>query len=110
MIYYPYQYVEVTKLAKPRPDVIRICKICGDEYHPNSSRQMTCNKPKDRICPICGKTYQIICKPKTSGVACSPECIEQVIIRKRTASAVKLIKVCKACGKSFTPKNVRDVY
>lgn len=97
-------------MAKPRPDVIRICKICGDEYHPNSSRQMTCNKPKDHICPICGKTYQVVCKPNAGGVACSPECIEQVIIRKRTASAAKLIKVCKACGKSFTPKTVMDVF
>ena len=92
------------------PNLIRVCKICGRKYHPNSSRQQCCNLPTDKTCPICGKVYQVLCKPKLTQQTCSKKCSDELIIRNRIASAAKLIKVCKACGKPFTPKSARDVY
>ena len=92
------------------PNLIRICKVCGREYHPASSRQRCCNLPIDRTCPICGKTFQVLCKPVNRNKTCSKACADELIIRNRTSSAAKLIKICKACGKPFTPKTIMDVY
>ena len=92
------------------PNLIRVCKVCGREYHPASSRQQCCNLPIDRTCPICGKTFQVLCKPIKGNKTCSKACADELIIRNRTSSAAKLIKTCKACGKPFTPKTIMDVY
>lgn len=92
------------------PNLIRVCKVCGREYHPASSRQQCCNLPIDRTCPICGKTFQVLCKPVKGNKTCSKACADKLIVRNRTSSAAKLIKICKACGKPFTPKTVMDMY
>jgi hypothetical protein len=92
------------------PNIKRICINCGSEYHPASSRQKCCNLPKTVICPICGKEFETICKPGKEHKTCSKGCADKLIQLNRSESASKLKKTCKACGKEFTPKTVRDEY
>lgn len=54
------------------PDTIfRKCEICGDIFHPNTYRQRTCGKPKIKICPVCGKQFEYLCKPDYIKITCS---------------------------------------
>ena len=92
------------------PDIKRICTKCGREYHPASSRQKFCNLPKMVTCPICGKEFETICKPGKEHLTCSKTCADNLIQLNRAESASKVKKICKACGKEFTPKTVRDEY
>lgn len=97
-------------MAIPGPNVIRTCKRCGVQYHPKSSRQQCCNKPIKVPCAICGKLMDQICTFATQSETCSIECQAQLIKQNREASAKKLTKKCKWCGKEFHPKSVRDAY
>jgi len=97
-------------MSAPGPSVIRICKRCGIEYHPKSSRQQCCNRPIEVPCKVCGKLMHQICTFAAQNETCSVECQAQLIKTKREASAKKLVKTCKWCGKEFHPTSVRDVY
>lgn len=97
-------------MAAPGPNVIKICKRCGIEYHPKSSRQQCCNKPIKVPCVVCRKLMDRICTFAAQSETCSIECQSKLIMQKREASAKKLTKKCKWCGKEFHPNSVRDVY
>lgn len=97
-------------MAAPGPNVIKICKRCGIEYHPKSSRQQCCNKPIKVPCVVCGKLMDQICTFAAQSETCSIECQSKLIMQKREASAKKLTKKCKWCGKEFHPNSVRDIY
>lgn len=97
-------------MAVPGPNVIKICKRCGIEYHPKSSRQQCCNKPIKVPCAVCGKLMDQICTFAAHNETCGIECQSKLIMQKREASANKLTKKCKWCGKEFHPNSVRDVY
>lgn len=89
---------------------IRICARCGDEYHPKSSRQKCCNKPIKVPCAICSKLMDQICTFADQSKTCSKACADALIKRTREASAAKIVKTCKYCGKEFSPKFVREEY
>lgn len=87
----------------------RICKRCGKEYHPTSSRQMYCNQEITINCEVCGKPFTAICKshlPRT----CSAECNKILSNKSRSNSVSDITRICKWCGKPFTPVTMRDVY
>ena len=92
------------------PNIIRTCVVCGEKFHPKSTRQKSCNKPIELTCPICGKKYPGICTIAHQKATCSPECQVKMIKQKREASAKLSKKICKWCGKEFIPKTVRDEY
>lgn len=92
-------------------DIIRVCKLCGKEFKPRARKQYCCGEIKVKQCAQCGKNFEYLCT--TDGVkkmTCSPTCQGQYIKAKRMKSASQLTKICKWCGKEFTPKSVRDVY
>lgn len=97
-------------MSTPGPNVIKICKKCGIEYHPKSCRQQCCNRPIKTPCVVCGKLMDQICTFAAQNETCSIECQTILIKQKREASAKKLTKKCKWCGKEFSPNSVRDVY
>lgn len=88
----------------------KICKICGREFIPKSSRQQCCRRPITKTCVICGKTFPGICSSTDTKTTCSDTCAAELIKRNRQSSASKTIKICKWCGKPFHPKSVRDIY
>jgi len=97
-------------MSTPGPNVIKICKKCGIEYHPKSCRQQCCNRPIKTPCVVCGKLMDQICTFAAQNETCSIECQTILIKQKREASAKKITKKCKWCGKEFSPNSVRDVY
>lgn len=97
-------------MGKPGPNCIKKCVLCGDEYHPNSSRQQCCNKPVLKPCVICGKPMNQICTNARQSETCSKECSTLLGNKGRERAAKKLKKVCKYCRKTFIPNSVRDEY
>ena len=93
------------------PDTIfRKCEICGDIFHPNTYRQRTCGKPKTRICLVCGKEFEYLCKPDYIKTTCSRKCADVLAEKKRNENAEKIVRKCAYCGKEFVPKTKIDVY
>lgn len=91
-------------------DIIRVCKICGQEFHPHARKQYCCGEVRVKKCAWCGKEFEYICKPDFNKATCSIECQAQYIKAKRMKSASATTKICKWCGKEFHPKSARDVY
>ena len=86
-----------------------VCKRCGREYHPNSTRQMFCRLPTIVKCEICGKDIETICSnrlPRT----CSDKCANDLANKSRTDAVSNVKLKCKWCGKEFVPKTKFDVY
>lgn len=96
--------------GRPGPEVIRICIKCGNQFHPKSTRQKCCNQVITTPCVVCGKPVQQICTTKPQPKTCSTECTSKLGNLSRENSAHKLTKICKYCGKEFTPKSARDEY
>ena len=95
----------------PGPNVLRICKRCGDQYHPKSARQECCNKPIKVPCAVCGTLMDQICTfNKHQKHTCSKRCTTILGNNLREQNAQKLTKICKWCGKEFHPKSARDIY
>lgn len=94
----------------PGPDVTRICKLCGEKYHPKSSRQQCCNKKIIVPCTICGRPMEQICTTKKQPKTCSPECTIALGNIGRQSNANTLTRKCKYCGKEFHPNSIREVY
>ena len=91
-------------------DVIRVCKLCGNTFHPRTNRQMCCMEIKIKICPVCGKSFDYTCTTSLSHNACSKECSQKYAVIRRKQEASKETRICKYCGKIFTPRSKRDVY
>lgn len=92
------------------PDIVRVCKVCGEPFHPTARKQYCCNKDKVIHCIVCGKDIHIKCNTDYHKQTCSPECAAEVIKTRRKASANQTTKICKWCGKEFVPDSARDVY
>lgn len=95
---------------KISPNIIRTCKICGQQFHPTARKQSCCNQIKLQTCEICGKQFEIICNTSDTRTTCSKECTAELIKLRKQAYASTEQRICKWCGKSFTPKSGRDVY
>ena len=96
--------------GRPGSNVIRTCILCGTEFHPTSTRQKCCNKIITVPCIICGKPMEQICTTKAQPKTCSRACTIKLGDIGREKAAHKLTRICKYCGKAFTPKSVRDEY
>ncbi len=91
-------------------NVIRICKLCGNRFHPKTNRQMCCMETKIKVCPVCGKSFEYICTTSSTHNTCSKECAQKYAAVRRKQEASKETRICKYCGKPFIPKSKRDVY
>lgn len=94
----------------PNENILRVCKRCGETYHPNSSRQECCNKQIQVPCIICGKPITQKCTFKHQGSTCSKECTVAFANQQRKLTANKITRKCKLCGKEFHPDTARDFY
>ena len=92
------------------PDLVRTCKLCGQEFHPTARKQFCCNEMKPRRCECCGNEFLSLCSTANTKTTCSKECQVALIKKKREASAASAVKVCKWCGKEFHPTSARQVY
>lgn len=92
------------------PDIIRICKLCGREFHPKARKQYCCNEMVPRKCEYCGKEFLSLCSTANTKTTCSKECQVALIKKKREASASSSMKSCKWCGRMFAPSSARQVY
>ena len=106
----------------------KICELCGEPFTTVYPKQIYCDRPHYRPCPVCGKPVDIGKSPDKV-VCCSNECSKE--LRKRTsmekygtavpsqsdivrdklrkvsteqATAPK-IKMCIICGEPFVPKS-----
>lgn len=98
-------------MSIPGPDVIFICKQCGQPYHPNSTRQKCCNRPIKVPCAVCGKLMDLVCTIYPQKETCSKKCSIELGNMKRWGEAQKLTKICQYCGKEFHPKkSIQEIY
>lgn len=79
----------------------KICKVCGEEFIPKSSRQSCCKKSIIKICPVCGKEFYTICHIDSPTV-CSKSCAAKAASLKEFT--------CELCGTKFHPKSSRQKY
>ena len=84
---------------------LKICRVCGQPFHPASSRQMDCNKPVEKVCKVCGKTYIGKCSMNDTSTTCSPECSQKLASQNRIKSYQEETRICELCGKTFHPKS-----
>lgn len=73
---------------------IKICKECGQEFVPDSPRQIYCKREHYRPCPICGKPVKAVYLNE------APRCCSS-ICRTIKAKEAGTTKVCEICGKRF---------
>lgn len=92
------------------PDIVRTCRLCGEEFHPTARRQFCCNKLKSRKCVVCGKEFQTKCNTEQNKVTCSKKCAAELIRQHRVDSASSTLQRCEWCGELFQPKSSRDKY
>lgn len=88
----------------------RVCPTCGVTFTTIKNKQIYCNQEKEAICEVCGNKFTYICNGEYKQRTCSEECANALILDTRKASAQLEQRVCKWCGKLFTPREHRDVY
>lgn len=54
-------------------NVIKYCKLCGEAFTPTNNTQVVCTKQHYKVCPICGKSFEIDYH-KEIPETCSKEC------------------------------------
>lgn len=98
-------------MGKPGPNCkSRICKLCGVEYVPTSTRQNCCNREIQVQCEICGKSFTKRCTTSDNRRTCSYECSVQLQNKIRTKNSSEKLSKCKWCGQLFHPTSNRNVY
>lgn len=90
--------------------IIRVCKLCGKEFHPHARKQFCCNEVRTVYCKVCGKPFEVVCNTSSYRSTCSKECTVKLANEKRAQTASREKRICKWCGKEFVPKTSRDVY
>lgn len=63
---------------------MKICKLCGKEFEPDSNAQTICKDIHYRSCEVCGTQF-VITRPSASQLCCSKECTK----KKREATMIK---------------------
>lgn len=92
-------------------DIVRVCKICGEEFHPTALKQGCCGREKIRRCKICGKEFTYLCLPQHSEKkTCSKKCTLVLQKQRRLDEAALRTRKCKWCGKKFIPTSGKNVY
>lgn len=83
----------------------KICRVCGQPFHPVSSRQLDCNRPVEKTCAVCGKTYIGKCSLNDVSTTCSSECTQKLASQNRMKSYQNETKICELCGNEFHPRS-----
>lgn len=81
------------------------CLICGDKFHPSSSRQRYCNKPVIRTCAVCGIEYESRCNADYVATCGSVTCRNTYANLQMQKSYKNTSRTCALCGQVFRPVN-----
>ena len=84
------------------------CKRCGELFQAKG-KQVYCGKEKVAICVECGDPFTYVCGP-TVNQTCSAECAIAYSKKQRAASLSTSTRICKWCGKQFTPTTAQELY
>jgi len=91
-------------------NLTRICKVCGQEFHPTARKQFCCGRDIKKKCVICGSEFDGKCTTSDNKMTCSKKCSAELVKRKRESSAKATLKKCKWCGREFHPTSARQAY
>ena len=63
--------------------LIKICKLCGQEFHPKTNTQTVCERKHTRKCVVCGRDFELK-YDSAKGTAdlrktCSDECLHKLM-------------------------------
>ena len=83
----------------------KICRVCGQHFHPMSFRQTDCNKLIEKVCEVCGKIYIGKCSLNDVSTTCSPQCTQKLASQNRMNSYQKETRICELCGEEFHPRS-----
>lgn len=87
----------------------QICKRCGETFITENKRQLYCKQIKQKSCPICGSKIEYICDLKVKET-CSKKCQMILANQRKQKNLENTKRICKWCGKEFTPMHPRDRY
>ena len=90
-------------------NALRKCAGCGEEFSPKRRTQQYCCREVVRKCLICGKEFSTVCN-ETASKTCSHLCQGLFAKQQRELNLQSVTRICKWCGKEFTPKDFNDVY
>lgn len=83
------------------PNLTRICKICGEAFHPTARKQYCCNRPCEKTCVICGKPFTVLCNTDyLSKQTCSPSCsakLRKLTLANNASTTAKHFNLCPEC-------------
>ena len=92
------------------PTITRICKLCGEVFHPTARKQYCCNQTKKRRCAVCGNEFSYVCNTSYIRETCSRACQVTLSTKRKHDAVSTMARKCAWCGKEFTPKSFRDAY
>lgn len=89
-----------------------ICVNCGEEFHPESSRQRYCKKPIHKVCPICREDFTYPCSDVVPGTCGKKKCVESYAIQRSQDSPNRENRICAwpGCNTEFHPINNTQKY
>lgn len=86
------------------------CRVCGETFIANSSRQLDCGKEITKICEICGRSYKTKCGLRWQGHTCeNPKCRSAYTTKSQQAHFLSITRKCSFCGKEFHPVNNKQL-
>jgi len=90
--------------------VHRVCRVCGESFNANSSRQLDCGKEIIKVCEICGNQYKSKCGLRWQEHTCdNPKCRTEYAHKGQQAHYLATTKTCIWCGKEFHPVNNKQL-
>lgn len=71
------------KRMKSAANLVKVCKWCGNEFHPNSVRDVYCYDTHYQTCEVCGSKFEIDLRKDPYVKTCSLECKKILALRNR---------------------------
>lgn len=82
---------------------IKICELCGEEFHPKSNTQKVCEREHFSKCVVCGKEFKLNYKSAIGQVdlrkTCSDECYRKQFLGKNPFENKESLEKYKATNK-----------
>lgn len=86
------EYIKIQQEASSQKET-KMCKFCGKEFRPKSSRSEYCNGPHYSKCVVCGKEFHVLDVQSYVPQTCSDEC--RWILSKAHVDNEKMVDTLK---------------